>query len=88
MVVFPFKKCSAVKNNKDTEVTLELSWDIVKRKLNDSITAIEVGTKLENESGKTANQPSSLSAIAVGPRFRLMWASFNWLKNEVDTFSI
>ncbi|XP_021987903.1 uncharacterized protein LOC110884493 isoform X5 [Helianthus annuus] len=79
--------CSAMKNNKDGEIALEFSWDTVKRKLTDSITAIENGTKLEKEvieSGQTANQPSSLSAIAVGPRFRLMWASFNWLKNEVD----
>ncbi|KAM0026727.1 hypothetical protein Hdeb2414_s0020g00561481 [Helianthus debilis subsp. tardiflorus] len=78
---------SAMRNNKDGEIALEFSWDTVKRKLTDSITAIENGTKLEKEvmeSGQTANQPSSLSAIAVGPRFRLMWASFNWLKNEVD----
>ncbi|KAI3694371.1 hypothetical protein L1987_77336 [Smallanthus sonchifolius] len=81
---------SAMKNNKDSEVTLEFSWDIVNRKLTDSVTAIENGTKLEKEimeSGETANQPSSLSAIAMGPRFRLMWASFKWLKNEVDNIS-
>ncbi|PWA51826.1 hypothetical protein CTI12_AA461690 [Artemisia annua] len=78
---------SATKKEKDTEFTLEFSWDTVKGKLTDSITAIENGTKLENEvmeSGETAKQPSSLSAIAEGPRFRLMWASFHWLKNEVD----
>ncbi|XP_076883241.1 uncharacterized protein LOC143531945 [Bidens hawaiensis] len=81
---------STMKNNKDGEATLEFSWDIVERKLIDSITAIENETKLEKEStelGQTARQPSSLSAIAVGPRFRLMWASFKWLKNEVDNIS-
>ncbi|KAL8208410.1 hypothetical protein R6Q57_007822 [Mikania cordata] len=80
---------SAMKNNKDSEVTLEFSWDIMKRKLTDSIMAIEnEPTEKEiMESGPTANQPSSLSAIAVGPRFRLMWASFKWLKNEVDNIS-
>lgn len=85
-----YKKCSDVKNDKDSEVTLEFSWDTVKRKLTDSITAIENGTKLENEiteSGQTANQTSSLSAIAEGPRFRLMWSSFQWLKNEVGALS-
>ncbi|KAK9075984.1 hypothetical protein SSX86_004314 [Deinandra increscens subsp. villosa] len=81
---------SAMRDNKDKEVTLEFSWDIVKRKLTDSMTAIESGTNLAKEimeSGQTANQPSSLSAIAVGPRFRLMWASFKWLKNEVENIS-
>lgn len=75
-----------MKNEKDSEATLEFSWDTVKRKLTDSITAIENGTKLDSESmgsGETASQPSSLSAIAEGPRFRLMWTSFQWLKNEV-----
>ncbi|KAI3801133.1 hypothetical protein L1987_29236 [Smallanthus sonchifolius] len=81
---------SAMKNDKDSEVKLEFSWDIVQQKLIGSITAIENGAKLEKgimESGQTANQPSSLSAIAVGPRFRLMWASFQWLKKEVDNIS-
>ncbi|GKB51438.1 hypothetical protein Tco_0902191, partial [Tanacetum coccineum] len=48
-------------------------------------TEIENGTRLENEvmeSREIAKEPSSLSAIAEGPRFRLMWASFHWLKNE------
>ncbi|KAI3772897.1 hypothetical protein L6452_04091 [Arctium lappa] len=79
---------SAKRNDKDSKVTF--SWDTVKRKLIDSITAIENGTKLENEimeSGETANQPSSLSAIAEGPRFRLMWVSFQWLKIEVENIS-
>ncbi|GJU85312.1 hypothetical protein Tco_1292858, partial [Tanacetum coccineum] len=61
---------SATKKEKGTEFTLEFSWDTVKGKLTDSINAIENGTKLENEvteSGETANQPSSLSAIAEGP---------------------
>ncbi|CAH1424569.1 unnamed protein product [Lactuca virosa] len=78
---------SGVKNDKGKEVTLELSWDTVENKIINSITAIEHGTKLENEtmeSGQTANKSSSLSAIAEGPRFRLMLASFHWLKNEVD----
>lgn len=80
---------SDVKNDKGKEFTLEFSWETVKEKLTDSITAIDNGTKLENEikSGQTANQPSSLSAIAEGPRFRLMLASFHWLKNEVDNIS-
>ncbi|XP_071698352.1 uncharacterized protein [Rutidosis leptorrhynchoides] len=76
--------------NEDSEVTLEFSWDTVKRKLTDSIAALDNGTKLENEimeSGETANQPLSLSAIAEGPRFRLMWVSFQWLKHEVDNIS-
>lgn len=76
---------SGVKNDKGKEVSLELSWDTVENKLINSITAIEYGTKLETEtmeSGQTANKSSSLSAIAEGPRFRLMLASFHWLKNE------
>ena len=67
-----------------------MSWDTVENKLINSITAIEYGTKLETEtmeSGQTANKSSSLSAIAEGPRFRLMLASFHWLKNEAGTFS-
>ncbi|KAL4571918.1 hypothetical protein LXL04_018685 [Taraxacum kok-saghyz] len=82
---------SDVKNDKNKEVTLELSWDTVKEKLTNSITAIELGTKFENETMKsrqTAKQTSSLSAIAEGPRFRLLLASFHWLKNEAGTLSM
>lgn len=34
-----------------------------------------------------AKRPLSLYAVAEGPRFRLLWISFQWLKKEVDNIS-
>ena len=86
-----FVNHSAAMNNKDSEVNLNLSWDTVKGKLIDSISAIERGAKLGDgnmETEQIAKQPSCLAAVAEGPRFRLLWASFQWLKNEANTLSI
>ncbi|XP_024974352.1 uncharacterized protein LOC112512558 [Cynara cardunculus var. scolymus] len=87
----PIFSGSAATNDKDSEVNLNLSWDTVKGKLIDSISAIERGAKLDDgnmETEQIAKQPSCLAAVAEGPRFRLLWASFQWLKNEVDNISI
>ncbi|PWA38172.1 hypothetical protein CTI12_AA585840 [Artemisia annua] len=65
------RKCSATKKDKDIGFTLEFSWDTVKGKVTDSIISIENGTKFENK-----------VAIPQGLKFRLIQASFHWLKNE------
>lgn len=73
--------CSAV--NDDNEVNLTFAWEIVRKKLLDSLNIIEnkgnVGSGV-TESGQ--QRPASLFAIAEAPRFRLLLASFHRLKKE------
>lgn len=75
----------------DQEVNLKFTWDTVKDKLVDSLNAIERGVNLGNRITELeqdhAKRPSSLCAVAEGPRFRLLWASFQFLKKEVDNIS-
>ncbi|KVI03818.1 hypothetical protein Ccrd_017878 [Cynara cardunculus var. scolymus] len=68
----PIFSGSAATNDKDSEVNLNLSWDTVKGKLIDSISAIERGAKLDDgnmETEQIAKQPSCLAAVAEGPRY-------------------
>ncbi|EYU17984.1 hypothetical protein ABFS82_14G211000 [Erythranthe guttata] len=75
----------------DGEVRLQFAWDVVKRKLVDSLSAVKNGVNLSERVSeieqKPAKQPSSLSAIAEGPRIRLLWASFQCLNKEVANIS-
>nr|GMD69127.1 uncharacterized protein LOC109161946 [Ipomoea batatas] len=80
---------SIKKNEEDTK--LQFVWDVVERKLSNSLLALKQGMELsisanEYEQNYT-RQLSSLSAIAEGPRMRLLWASFQLLKKEVDSLS-
>ncbi|KAI3461040.1 hypothetical protein Pfo_017703 [Paulownia fortunei] len=76
---------------KDDEVCLQFAWDVVKGKLMDSLSAIKNGVNLSERVGEfeqnPAKQPSSLCAVAEGPRIRLLWASFQWLNKEVANIS-
>ncbi|KAG8370877.1 hypothetical protein BUALT_Bualt13G0029100 [Buddleja alternifolia] len=72
----------------DDEVYLQFAWDVVKGKLIDSLATVEKGanlsekvTEFEQNPGK---QPTSLCAVAEGPRIRLLWASFQWLNKEAS----
>uniref|UniRef100_A0A5B7A7Q2 Uncharacterized protein n=1 Tax=Davidia involucrata TaxID=16924 RepID=A0A5B7A7Q2_DAVIN len=80
---------SAMKNDED--FNLKFAWDIVKGKLVNSLNAIEHGGNLGNRvfgyEQEHAKRPLSLYAIAEGPRLRLLWTSFQWLKKEVDNIS-
>ncbi|CAK9181212.1 unnamed protein product [Ilex paraguariensis] len=75
----------------DERTNLELIWDVVKGKLVDSISAVQHKGYLVNKATEVeqhqAKIPLSLYAVAEGPRFRLLWASFQWLKKEVDGIS-
>ncbi|KAA8543471.1 hypothetical protein F0562_021034 [Nyssa sinensis] len=77
---------SATKNDED--FNLKLAWNIVEGKLVDSLNAIEhednVGDTVIKFEQDNAKRPLSLYAVADGPRLRLLWASFQWLKQEVD----
>lgn len=76
--------------NDDEVANLKLPWEIVEEKLMDALNAVEqggktaAGFKLEQNLPK---RPLSLYAVDEGPRFRLLWASFQWLKKEVDNVS-
>ncbi|XP_052170534.1 uncharacterized protein LOC127786866 isoform X2 [Diospyros lotus] len=80
---------SATENVK--EVNLKLPWEMMEKKLMDASKASELGGNSESRFIKferdQAKRPLSLYAIAEGPRFRLLWASFQWLKKEVDSLS-
>ncbi|XP_011083125.1 uncharacterized protein LOC105165720 [Sesamum indicum] len=72
----------------DDEVCFQFAWDVVKGKLMDSLSALRNGINLSDRVGESkqdpAKQPSSLCAVADGPRIRLLWASFQLLNKEVD----
>ncbi|KAK3032145.1 hypothetical protein RJ639_034970 [Escallonia herrerae] len=75
--------------NNDDEISFGFAWDIVKGKLMDTLDAIGRGGDLGNKGFEhEQKQPSSLYAVAEGPRFRLLWASYQWLNNEAGTWSI
>lgn len=79
--------CSATANDK--EVYLEFAWDIVKGKIMDSLCFIQnevnVGDRVAELEEGHMKKPSSLHAVTEGPRMRLLWASFQWLKDEAGT---
>ncbi|KAM7496207.1 hypothetical protein LguiA_020621 [Lonicera macranthoides] len=72
----------------DNEVNLKFAWDIVNGKLTDCLNAIahkgNFGNGVLDYKQDNAKRPSSLYAVSEGPRFRLLWASFQWLREEVD----
>ncbi|KAK1360728.1 hypothetical protein POM88_045202 [Heracleum sosnowskyi] len=85
--VMLFSICSAV-NDDDDEVNLTFAWEIVRKKLLDSLNIIENKGNVGNgvtESGQ--QRPASLFAIAEDPRFRLLLASFHRLKKEAGIVS-
>ncbi|KAL7172736.1 hypothetical protein ACSBR2_032248 [Camellia fascicularis] len=75
----------------DEEANFKLPWDIVEEKLMDALNAIEhegnSGSRFIKYEQDHAKRPLSLYAVAEGPRFRLLWISFQWLKKEVDNIS-
>ncbi|KAJ8559355.1 hypothetical protein K7X08_003413 [Anisodus acutangulus] len=80
---------SARRNN--NYINTKFSWDVVKRKLLSSLSS----TKEDLDFGATSvefeqnhgRQTSNLCALAQGSRLRLLWASFQLLKKEVDCIS-
>ncbi|KAL6968049.1 hypothetical protein U1Q18_033852 [Sarracenia purpurea var. burkii] len=76
----------------DVGANLKLPWDIVEEKLMDALDAIEheanFGSKFIKFEQDHAKRPLSLYAVAGGPRLRLLWASFQWLKKEAGTVYI
>ncbi|KAL1565178.1 hypothetical protein AAHA92_07428 [Salvia divinorum] len=75
----------------DDEVWLQFAWDVVRGKLMYSLSTLSDGVNPSENSGKfeqnPATQPSSLYAVSEGPRIRLLWRSFQWLKKEVTNIS-
>lgn len=71
-------------------ISIEFAWDVVKGKLMNSLSSIKQvdlgATSIEFEQNR-GKQPSNLSALAQGPRLRLLWVSFQLLKKEVDSIS-
>ncbi|KAL8511111.1 hypothetical protein ACS0TY_017800 [Phlomoides rotata] len=71
---------------------MQFAWDVVRDKLMDSLSAIKNGVNFSERVGEfeqnSANQPSSLCAVAEGPRNRLLWASYQWLYKEVNALCV
>jgi hypothetical protein len=82
--------CSDMKN--DDRVDSKYALDVVKRKLLDSVNALEHGRKLGARilefEDHHAKQPLSLNAVAEGPRLHLLWASFRQVEEEAGTVSV
>ncbi|KAK6143996.1 hypothetical protein DH2020_020816 [Rehmannia glutinosa] len=86
--VLPESSSSGSAVTSDDEIRLQFAWDVVRGKLTDSLSAIKKGVdfsgRVEFEQNPS-KQPSSLCAVAEGPRIRLLWASFKWLNKEAGT---
>ncbi|KAK6940543.1 hypothetical protein RJ641_030074 [Dillenia turbinata] len=85
-VVFEGSTFSGSFMKNDDQVSSPYAWDAVKRKLRDSLNAVEhvgiLGRITEFEQ-PPLKRSLSLYAIADAPRFRLLWASFQHLEKEV-----
>ncbi|KAI5679989.1 hypothetical protein M9H77_01216 [Catharanthus roseus] len=67
------------------EQNLHFAWDIIKAKLLDSLEAMKQGVPvLTGIQEEFASRPSSLLALAEFPRLRLLLASFQWLRKQVN----
>ncbi|CAA0815264.1 Unknown protein [Striga hermonthica] len=71
----------------DDEVPLQFAWDVVRGKLTEALSAIKRGESFVDRIGEleqnSTRQASCLSAIAEGPRIRLLCASLKWLNKEI-----
>ncbi|KAG8641921.1 uncharacterized protein LOC110627367 isoform X2 [Manihot esculenta] len=78
----------SAKKNQD-HANVKYAWDSVKEKLLDALHSIEhksnIGNRIREIEQQRAKQPLSLYAISEGPKFRLLWASFKQLEDEVNT---
>ncbi|KAF3435998.1 hypothetical protein FNV43_RR23090 [Rhamnella rubrinervis] len=80
----------SAKMNED-QASSKYALDVVKGKLLNSLDAFERGANLGNiilEYGeRRTKRPLNLSALADGPRMRLLWASFQRIEEEVKNVS-
>ncbi|XP_018629583.1 uncharacterized protein [Nicotiana tomentosiformis] len=76
---------------KDNDINTKFAWDVVKGKLLSSLSSakeeLDFGAAPVEFEQNRRRQPSNLYALAEGPRLRLLWASFQLLKKEVDCIS-
>ncbi|WCJ38102.1 hypothetical protein M5689_019178 [Euphorbia peplus] len=77
---------SAKKTEEHTNI--DCPWDVVKKKLWDSLDAVErksnTGNKNLEIDQQLAKRPLSLYAVSKGPKLRLLWASVKQLEDEVN----
>ncbi|XP_010547068.1 PREDICTED: uncharacterized protein LOC104818953 isoform X2 [Tarenaya hassleriana] len=77
--------------DKDFGGDLKSVWDVVKRKLLDSLDAIKheskLGSNILNAKHPQGKPPLSLYAISDGPRLNLLWACFQHLEEEANKIS-
>ncbi|GAV70682.1 DUF3685 domain-containing protein [Cephalotus follicularis] len=75
-------------NNTD-QVNLKYAWDVAKRKLLDSLDAIERrsnwGSRVLEPEQHHPKRPLSLYALSEGPKLRLLWASLQQLEEKVNS---
>ncbi|XP_060180401.1 uncharacterized protein LOC132610137 isoform X1 [Lycium barbarum] len=71
-------------------IGIESAWDVVNGKLMNSLSSIkrvDLGAMSVESEQNLGKQPSNLAVLAQGPRLRLLWTSFQLLKQEVDSIS-
>ncbi|KAL3531127.1 hypothetical protein ACH5RR_010449 [Cinchona calisaya] len=81
--------CSVTEN--DNAENPQCAWDIVQAKLLDSLyamkQAVNAGNGVSGIDQDIALRRSNLFALAELPRMRCVWASFQWLRKEVDNIT-
>lgn len=81
--------CSGTTN--EDQVNSKYALDVVKEKLLNTLDAFErtpsIGNMVLEYDERRAKRPLNLSALADGPRIRLLWASFQRIEDEASTLS-
>ncbi|KAH7517527.1 hypothetical protein FEM48_Zijuj09G0074400 [Ziziphus jujuba var. spinosa] len=75
----------------EDQVNSKYALDVVKEKLLNTLDAFErtpsIGNMVLEYDERRAKRPLNLSALADGPRIRLLWASFQRIEDEASTLS-
>ncbi|XP_015892266.3 uncharacterized protein LOC107426566 [Ziziphus jujuba] len=75
----------------EDQVNSKYALDVVKEKLLNTLDAFErtanIGNMVLEYDERRAKRPLNLSALADGPRIRLLWASFQRIEDEVNDVS-
>ncbi|CAL0304516.1 unnamed protein product [Lupinus luteus] len=85
--VFPESSDVSGSTKKSYQAESKYALDVVRGKLLNSLNALENEAYSGDIILQSAKQPLSLTAVAEGPKLRLLWAAFQQIEEEVNNMS-
>ncbi|XP_019461739.1 PREDICTED: uncharacterized protein LOC109360954 [Lupinus angustifolius] len=85
--VFPESSDVSGSSKKSYQAESKYALDMVRGKLLNSLNALEHEAYSRDIILQSAKQPLSLTAVAEGPKLRLLWAAFQQVEEEVNNMS-